>query len=583
MSDKKVDGIRKLSKEEIRKSRKIVLDTIGEEINLANASPENMRAEMDAREKEKPALAPPAQAAKKVDGIGPSLNIKPDKAAEEKKDNPVSPTPANDPEAEREKKAEEAMSAAEKEKIRKWREKAKKVLSFDTQDDVREKDESQPQAKMAAGDSVRPARRGFDRKIVKQPPVKERTVNKEMPADKRPVKPLREGVHSSEHADAALPQKPPQKGRGIMGFIMKNYTEEKERSNLAGERKKSAEMARIEEDKRKREKKIEETQAAEEQRLRAKREAHEREIEKERLSVLREQERKRAFKEKAERKSRRRQMAAEAKRKIIGLPGAMRRKFHPRKRFLRLFRQTKMAAKRALYMFAIILLSSVFLYALWLVVVLKLDLNMPVTKAIAAYIPTPAIITPYGIINYNDYNAIRADTLSGGNGSFTDAEMKLFIARMIVVKNLAQKYNLSFNVIESGGKIDDRIKNELAQKIIYDDSVNAVGINRIKKIKELIDKNGDFVRTANTYGDEQGQVDINAANRNSLSYAADVAGLNEGDVSKIIFAPEGYYIFKCYAKTATDSALSYVFVRAKTLDKYIDETVATMKIWSLID
>jgi hypothetical protein len=531
MPDKKVDGIRKLSKEEVKRSRKIVLDSIGEGINLANVSQEI--APVTRKEADRTAVS--FSAAKKVDGIKPK-----DAAFKQAEKRTDTVSPVKEPE----KQADAPMSEEEKEKIRKWREKAKKVLPFGFRGS--EPEESGRKTENAA----------------KVPDGKDAAARLFANHSPRP----RETVSIPKKADAIRRKFAGEKDKGIVNFIMRNYTEKKETAAVpptAGKRDESAKKARIGENKR----------------LERIKMAREREYEKKRLSILREQERRQALKEKARKRSRRRQIIGEAKRMILYPFVMMRREVHPVRLFSFFLRRAEISAKKASYIFVIAMLAGILLYSFWLVAALKFNLYTPVGGIIASYVPTPAIVTPDGIIDYNTYNAIKANISDNGS----DASVKSAIARIIVIGNLAEKYNIPYDIAGSGGIITDELRDELSQKIIYDVTINQVGINRIGKIKQLIDKNGDFVRTANTYGDDQGQIDISDDNRNSVGYASEIADLNTGEVSDVIFTPEGYYIFKCYEKTETDLALSYVFVKAKTLDQYINEAVLKLKMWSWVD
>ena len=156
--------------------------------------------------------------------------------------------------------------------------------------------------------------------------------------------------------------------------------------------------------------------------------------------------------------------------------------------------------------------------------------------------------------------------------------VKLAIAKNLVISNLAAKYNLP--VIDLN---NEELKQEIDEKIVYDQEVNQVAINRINKVNQMIDKNGDFVRIANKYGDEQGQVNINKENEDSYSFSQAVKNLAVNEISNIVVTPEGYYIFRCYDKADDFIALSYVFINAKVLSQYLEEAISNFKIWSLVN
>ncbi|MEA3398289.1 MAG: hypothetical protein U9R06_00920, partial [Patescibacteria group bacterium] len=137
---------------------------------------------------------------------------------------------------------------------------------------------------------------------------------------------------------------------------------------------------------------------------------------------------------------------------------------------------------------------------------------------------------------------------------------------------------INANNAENRATIDELI----SEKIVYDEEINRVGLERIKKIKKLIDEKRDFIQTANKLGDEQGQLTISPENEKNYVFSEQLKELNISEISDIIVAKEGYYIFKLYEKSMNLSGLSYVFVKAKNLSEYAEEAAFELKIWSLI-
>lgn len=275
----------------------------------------------------------------------------------------------------------------------------------------------------------------------------------------------------------------------------------------------------------------------------------------------REKERRRICAAKAEEKKSRREIRR-GKIKAAGKKiGEWRRGFSERLKF---------SARKAGYYLLILSLAGIFLYFLAVAIVTRFDAGAEMARKISRFLPIPAIVTKYGVIDYRQYM-----DLYGTAGESADS----LIAEKIVLNNLARKYGLPPVGLREK---DDELKKQLAGKIIYDKEVNMVALNRIEKIKELVDKNGDFARTANRLGDEQGQLDITDENEAARSYAAGLRNLNAGEISGVIVAGDEYSLFKCYEKTPEMTSLSYVSVKTKTLDAYIAEAVRDIKMWSLM-
>jgi len=235
----------------------------------------------------------------------------------------------------------------------------------------------------------------------------------------------------------------------------------------------------------------------------------------------------------------------------------------------------KAAFLRSLYWLMVALVLSILFYLIFLILILKFDLDNNLTRSISNYFPAPAIITKEGVVNYYEYKDFKNQILKTTETGYDS--IKLLLAKKIVMDNLINKYRSSIPPSSSQSEIEGI----LSEKIAADKEVNTVGLERIKKIKNLIDKNGDFVQTANKFGDEQGLLNISLDNQDDYPFSEQVKKLNISEVSDIIITPQGYYIFKCYEKSATVSGLSYVFIKAKSLDEYLDEAAINLKMWSL--
>ena len=221
----------------------------------------------------------------------------------------------------------------------------------------------------------------------------------------------------------------------------------------------------------------------------------------------------------------------------------------------------------------------VLLYTVFAVVLLKFNYDNNSTRAIAKYFIVPAIITKNGIIEYYVYKDIRDNILMNNNSEDKDS-LKRATVEMVVYSDLVRKYSLT---VPGGNIYDEELREEITKRLVLDNDINQVGINRIKKIKDMIDKGSDFVKTSNKYGDAQDLITISKQNENQISYSQNVKDLSVNEISNVVYTPEGYYIFRCYDKTNDQIALSYVFVKAKSLDQYIEETIKGYKLWSLVE
>lgn len=234
-------------------------------------------------------------------------------------------------------------------------------------------------------------------------------------------------------------------------------------------------------------------------------------------------------------------------------------------------------SKRSMHITTIIFVTGMVIYFLFLICIVKFDIDNSITRKVASEIPVPAYISNDGIVEYFKYKEIKSSVLQGRElDESTEEEIKMMIVRRLVIDKLIKKYNLLVNTNEG---IVPQIRTQLA----FDMEVNLVPINRIKKIKQLIEKEGDFVRVATKYGDELGQITLGFNDDDQPYYFNDVKDLELGEVSDTVFTPDGYYIFKCFDKDSTSIALSYVFISSNTLDDYINDAVRGYRLISFVD
>ena len=260
----------------------------------------------------------------------------------------------------------------------------------------------------------------------------------------------------------------------------------------------------------------------------------------------------------------------EKKRKVRGDAWA-----NIKKTFASVSSRAKKSARQSLFLFFAMLLSVVLCYSIYIALILKLNYDNSAARKISRIFPVPVLITASGFMNYYQYKDLTSQMKNGYNGPEEIKQaVKINFSRDIIINDLIKKYGIK----NENFKIED-----LSDKIIYDFEVNQVAINRIQKIKQMIEANSDFVKIADKYGDEQGKLVILIADENKYSYIDKVKNLSIGEISDIALTPEGYYIFRCYGKTSAELELSYVLVKPIALEEYIEQAIYNLQIWSLVD
>jgi len=494
-NDKKVDGIKKLSKEELKKSRQIVLDSIGEVERSASAE---IKPSTD-------------KSLKKMDSIF-ARDVKGGKLEKLAKDKIAKPA--------LEKKDIEQPPQISESKKKKWREEIKKLIPSSDKETVEEKSGSQ-QSKIAG---VEPRLTpDFDSKILTFDSLVQLKKKNELMkiSGKKIVKP---GKVDSVKIKPDQDFKPSKIKKTPLSDAEKRALKEKhlEKVKQAREREKRKKIEQIQYQKK--------------------------------------------MAEKRARQARRKQKIKVAWKNFLNF-------------FVRLSYQIKITSKQTIYIILVALVLGLLFYSILAILIIKFDVDNNLARKITKIFPVPAFITKGGIVPYYTYKDLKANMAANFNtADELEQGVKLAIAKNLVISNLAAKYNLP--VIDLN---NEELKQEIDEKIVYDQEVNQVAINRINKVNQMIDKNGDFVRIANKYGDEQGQVNINKENEDSYSFSQAVKNLAVNEISNIVVTPEGYYIFRCYDKADDFIALSYVFINAKVLSQYLEEAISNFKIWSLVN
>ncbi|MFA6306278.1 MAG: hypothetical protein WCV70_00060 [Patescibacteria group bacterium] len=205
-------------------------------------------------------------------------------------------------------------------------------------------------------------------------------------------------------------------------------------------------------------------------------------------------------------------------------------------------------------------------YAVFCLLVLRFDNDDNIIGRAARVLPVPAVITSQGIINYYDFRDIKNNNYS----NLSLAGKKNSLAKWVILKNLSGKYSLPINSPSEA----------FAVAFAADEDFNQVGLSRIKKISELL-KNVDNLEQLNKYADEYSEVIYYDGESAAEKFGPAVFNLNSGQISDIIFSGDGYYIAQFIDNENGRLGIKYLFVGAKTLDQYVGEKLAKIKIFIL--
>ena len=249
--------------------------------------------------------------------------------------------------------------------------------------------------------------------------------------------------------------------------------------------------------------------------------------------------------------------------KIFGLNEKNKAAWH------RLEQRANIVVRKALLYFFIFLSATLVSYSVLVFVIVKLKLDNPVLRSVSDYILIPAIITKDGPIDFYSYQDIKS------NLKLTDQETEQEIIKNIILSNLYQKFKLPDNGLTG--------LDELKKDVAYDGDINQAPLERIKKIKELIKNDKDFIGVSAKYGDESGRISINKDNSSQYNFYDNVKQLKSDAISDIVYTSEGYYIFKNTSQNQETLDLNYVFVRTKNLNSYLEETIKNYKYYSLVN
>jgi hypothetical protein len=226
---------------------------------------------------------------------------------------------------------------------------------------------------------------------------------------------------------------------------------------------------------------------------------------------------------------------------------------------------------------AILFVSLIIVYSLYVLAVLKFNLDNKFLRNLNVYCPVPALIYNNRVVNYYDYKYIK-QTL-GDESEKSGNEIKKSILRRLMLLEIAS----GKGVTDLNAKNNSELEEELSKKVIYDIKINQVAIDRINKIKQMIKTSGQFDQISEKYADEQGVKSLTISDMENLDFYKAIEYLAIGDISPIVAQPEGFYIFRYDATTATQKNFSYIFIKTKNIGNYVDEEVNNSRIISFVD
>ena len=230
------------------------------------------------------------------------------------------------------------------------------------------------------------------------------------------------------------------------------------------------------------------------------------------------------------------------------------------------------------FLFLMVFSTAFFCYLIFFTLLVKLNFDGSFFRKIAGVFPVPVIISNNGVIEYFKYEDLKEEFYKDSSGAVS-SDFKVFLIKKMIVSDLAFEYNVDLKNLT-----DEELFDEVERKIIFDNNINQVAINRIRKISQLITDGGDFMKIASRYGDAQGHIFIESGSDNKFNdFKTDLSMLKKGEISRIEYTQDGYYIFQSVGDSSDSSYLNYVYVKSKTLNEYIKGEIVLYQLWSFVD
>jgi len=194
--------------------------------------------------------------------------------------------------------------------------------------------------------------------------------------------------------------------------------------------------------------------------------------------------------------------------------------------------------------------------------------NQNIRRAGKFFPPVPALFTQEWVVNYFTYvDAMKESGLAAG-------AMDEYFIEKYTREYLFSRHGFDSCAAGTGEKGDF-----FSRAIICDEEINKISLARIRKIKEIAGTD-DFIAAAAKYADKSGTARIA-----DLGLQSDEFGkmAEAGEISPVIHGKDGYYILKFSGIDEKKSVqVDYVFVKAKTLDEYLAEKKAGLRVFKLV-
>lgn len=209
-------------------------------------------------------------------------------------------------------------------------------------------------------------------------------------------------------------------------------------------------------------------------------------------------------------------------------------------------------------------------YAIFCLVVLRFDSNNYIVGRVLGYLPAPAVISNRGIISYNDFRKIE-------NKDYLTLDLvqkKDYLARWVILANLSRKYGIPVQSADASAA-------NLAVKFVLDKDFNRVGLSRINKISEA--KAQSEISELGKYADEYNNGIYFSADQARGKFGAEILELAIGQTSGIIARADGYYLAERINDKNNQLGLKYLFVRALTLEQHVNKEAKKVAVFILVN
>lgn len=291
---------------------------------------------------------------------------------------------------------------------------------------------------------------------------------------------------------------------------------------------------------------------------------------------------KKAEEKKAEREKRRKEFREKIRKNKQNLKNKFNNFFKSISNLInRVFLIFKQRIKKSLILFFLFILIIIVFYLSFFIIVNKFEIDNKISRSFSKIFSFPAFFADGGIVDYYDYIDIKNSFKEEG---LSEEEKEYLVQRVIISNLLLDKMQNKYGILVNQNLLkENNFKDKISEYIMRDITINTVALKRIKKIDEMIKSGEDFIKISNKYGDNLGKISLNSKNKKDYNYAEKIMELSVNEISDIIYAENGYYIFKCFQKENDSLNLSYVFIKGINFDEYFNSALNSFKMISLVD